>query len=92
MNRYLPPIARAPVPDLAYVFGFVWAGPDVRLGRAQHRAGAHARSRDLGGGDVDLGHRQQDRPVPDPVRHDARRIGVRARTRWRHPSRGLYLN
>jgi intracellular septation protein len=26
MNRYLPPIAVAVVPDLAYVFGFVWAG------------------------------------------------------------------
>jgi intracellular septation protein A len=26
MNRYLPPIAAAVVPDLAYAFGFVWAG------------------------------------------------------------------
>jgi intracellular septation protein len=26
MNRYLPPIAIQTVPDLAYVFGFVWAG------------------------------------------------------------------
>jgi intracellular septation protein len=26
MNRYLPPIAVAVVPDIAYVFGFVWAG------------------------------------------------------------------
>lgn len=26
MNRYLPPIALEKVPDLAYVFGFVWAG------------------------------------------------------------------
>jgi intracellular septation protein A len=26
MNRYLPPIAVATVPDLAYVFGFLWAG------------------------------------------------------------------
>ena len=26
MNRYLPPIAVAVVPDLAYIFGFVWAG------------------------------------------------------------------
>lgn len=26
MNRYLPPIAVQAVPDLAYAFGFVWAG------------------------------------------------------------------
>lgn len=26
MNRYLPPIAVELVPDLAYAFGFVWAG------------------------------------------------------------------
>jgi intracellular septation protein A len=26
MNRYLPPVALEVVPDLAYVFGFVWAG------------------------------------------------------------------
>ena len=26
MNRYLPPIAVQTVPDLAYLFGFVWAG------------------------------------------------------------------
>lgn len=26
MNRYLPPIARELVPDVAYVFGFAWAG------------------------------------------------------------------
>lgn len=26
MNRYMPPIAVAVVPDIAYVFGFVWAG------------------------------------------------------------------
>lgn len=26
MNRYLPPIAVAVVPDLAFVFGFIWAG------------------------------------------------------------------
>jgi intracellular septation protein len=26
MNRYLPPIAVATVPDLAYLFGFIWAG------------------------------------------------------------------
>jgi len=26
MNRYLPPIAIQVVPDLAYAFGFVWAG------------------------------------------------------------------
>jgi intracellular septation protein A len=26
MNRYLPPIARELVPDIAYIFGFVWAG------------------------------------------------------------------
>jgi len=26
MNRYLPPIAVEIVPDLAYIFGFVWAG------------------------------------------------------------------
>lgn len=26
MNRYLPPIALQAVPDLAYLFGFVWAG------------------------------------------------------------------
>jgi intracellular septation protein A len=26
MNRYLPPIAREVVPDVAIVFGFVWAG------------------------------------------------------------------
>ena len=26
MNRYLPPIAVAVVPDLAYAFGFIWAG------------------------------------------------------------------
>jgi hypothetical protein len=26
MNRYLPPIAVAVVPDLGYVFGYVWAG------------------------------------------------------------------
>ncbi len=26
MNRYLPPIAVQTVPDLAWIFGFVWAG------------------------------------------------------------------
>jgi intracellular septation protein A len=26
MNRYLPPIAIQTVPDIAYIFGFVWAG------------------------------------------------------------------
>lgn len=26
MNRYLPPIAVATVPDLAWLFGFIWAG------------------------------------------------------------------
>jgi len=26
MNRYLPPIAVQTVPDLAYLFGFIWAG------------------------------------------------------------------
>ena len=26
LNRYLPPIAQELVPDVAYVFGFVWAG------------------------------------------------------------------
>jgi len=26
MNRYLPPIAREVVPDVAYIFGFVWSG------------------------------------------------------------------
>jgi intracellular septation protein len=26
MNRYLPPIAVAVVPDLAFIYGFVWAG------------------------------------------------------------------
>jgi intracellular septation protein len=26
MNRYLPPIAVETVPDLAYLFGFIWAG------------------------------------------------------------------
>jgi intracellular septation protein len=25
MNRYLPPIAQEIVPDIAFVFGFVWA-------------------------------------------------------------------
>jgi intracellular septation protein len=26
MNRYLPPIAKAVIPDVAVIFGFVWAG------------------------------------------------------------------
>jgi intracellular septation protein len=26
MNRYLPPIAKAVVPDIAVIFGFVWSG------------------------------------------------------------------
>jgi len=26
MNRYLPPIARQTVPDIAFIFGFVWSG------------------------------------------------------------------
>ena len=26
MNRYMPPIALATVPDLVYAFGFIWAG------------------------------------------------------------------
>jgi intracellular septation protein len=26
MNRYMPPIARAVIPDVAVIFGFVWAG------------------------------------------------------------------
>jgi intracellular septation protein A len=26
MNRYLPPIAVQTVPDIAYIYGFVWAG------------------------------------------------------------------
>ena len=26
MNRYLPPIAVQTVPDIAWIFGFVWAG------------------------------------------------------------------
>jgi hypothetical protein len=48
--------------------------------------GAHARSRGLGGGDVALGHREQSRTVPDPVRHDAHHRRA-ARTRC-----GVYLN
>ena len=26
MNRYLPPIAKELVPDLAFIFGFIWSG------------------------------------------------------------------
>jgi intracellular septation protein len=26
MNRYLPPAAMAVVPDVAFIFGYVWAG------------------------------------------------------------------
>ena len=26
MNRYLPPVAIEVVPDIAFVFGFIWAG------------------------------------------------------------------
>jgi intracellular septation protein len=26
MNRYLPPVAMEVVPDLAFIFGFIWAG------------------------------------------------------------------
>lgn len=26
MNRYLPPVAKELVPDLAFIFGFVWSG------------------------------------------------------------------
>jgi intracellular septation protein A len=26
MNRYMPPIALATVPDIVYAFGFIWAG------------------------------------------------------------------
>ncbi len=26
MNRYMPPIAVQTVPDIAWIFGFVWAG------------------------------------------------------------------
>ena len=60
MNRYLPRSRRAGAPT-SPPLRLRLGRADVRLGRAQHRAGAHARSRDLGGGHVGLGPRQQDR-------------------------------
>ena len=29
MNRYPPPIAKELVPDVAFIFGFVWSARDV---------------------------------------------------------------
>ena len=68
MNRYLPPIAVRRCPTSPWLFGFVWAG--LMFGSAALNI-ALALTLDvttLGGDDVGLGHRQQGRPVPDPVR------------------------
>jgi len=73
MNRYLP--ARSPWPscrDLAYVFGFVWAGLMFGSAALNIALGTHARSRALVGDDVDLGASSARVALfPDPVRHDA---------------------
>ena len=58
MNRYLPERAQ-PVRRRRHHLRLRVGRADVRLGSAQHRAGAHARRRDLGRGHVGLGHRSK---------------------------------
>ena len=57
MNRYLPPIGKAVVPDVAVIFGFLgW--PDVRLGGAELGRRPEFQRRDLVGIHVGLRDRQ----------------------------------
>ena len=68
MNRYLPPIAQATVPDLAITFGYVWAGLMFFSAALNIVLALSARRHDLGRREVGLGDRQQGRPVRHPVR------------------------
>ena len=70
MNRYLPPIARRPCRTSASLFGYVWAGLMFGSAALNIALALTLDADDLGGVDVGLGHRQQGRPVPDPVRRD----------------------
>ena len=71
MNRYLPPVAIELIPDVATIFGYVWAGPDVPFGSSEPDRGPQLQCHDLVGIHADLRHRQQAGLVPDRLRHHA---------------------
>ena len=71
MNRYLPPVAIEIVPDIAVIFGYVWAGLMFFSAALNLLVRSEFQRGDMVGLDVDLRDRQQGRPVPDPIRHHA---------------------
>ena len=74
MNRYLPPVAKELVPDVAFIFGFVWSGLMFFSAALNLIVALEFQRRDLGVVHVGLRHRQQARLVPHPIcRHALRR-------------------
>ncbi len=71
MNRYLPPVAKELVPDVAFIFGFVWSGLMFFSAALNLIVALSFTRRDVGVVHVDLRHRQQARPVSYPVFHHA---------------------
>jgi len=69
MTRYLPPIARATVPDLAITFGYVWAGMMFFSAVLNIVLALTLDVTSVGGREVGLGDRQQDRPVRHSICH-----------------------
>ena len=71
MNRYLPPVAKELVPDLAFIFGFVWSGLMFFSAALNVIVALEFQRRDLGVVHVGL---RSPRPVPHPIcRHALRR-------------------
>jgi intracellular septation protein len=71
INRYLPPVAKEFVPDIAVIFGYAWAGLMFFSAAPEPGGGAELQRGDVVGIDVDLCHRQQGGAVPDRLRHHA---------------------
>ena len=91
MNRYLPPRRRTRE-GRGHAVRLRLGRTYVRIGGSQYRTRVRPRCQELGGGDVGLGHRQQDRPVPDPVRgHDDGRKAPRESGRRRLLREGALL-
>ena len=72
MNRYLPERA-APVADVATAFGYAWAGLMFASAALNIALALSLDAKTWAAVMSALGHREQDRPVPDPVRRDERR-------------------
>ena len=71
MNRYLPPVAIELVPDIATIFGYVWAGLMFFSAALNVIVALNFSVRDLGILHDGLRHRQQAQLVHDPIRNDA---------------------